>query len=71
LGEDGHKPVKHFWNQALTVLTTAATIFLLLIGFGKLMLPMESQPLWIPVGSIAIGLVLIPFWWKKATGKTS
>jgi hypothetical protein len=32
---------------------------------------MESQPLWIPVGSIAIGLVLIPFWWKKATGKTS
>jgi Na+/proline symporter len=71
LGEDGHKPVKHFWNQALTVLTTAATIFLLLIGFGKLILPMESQPLWIPVGSIAIGLVLIPFWWKKATGKTS
>lgn len=71
LGEDGNKPVKHFWNQALTVLTTAATIFLLLIGFGKLMLPMESQPLWIPVGSIAIGLVLIPFWWKKATGKTS
>ncbi|NOZ04569.1 MAG: Na+:solute symporter [FCB group bacterium] len=65
LGMDVQSPGREFRQGAYLVLTTAATIYLLLVGIGKLMLPDplgSSVAAWIYV---LLGLASIPLWWKK------
>lgn len=65
LGLDVQEPGREFSKGFYLVLTCAATIFLLLVGIGKLLLPN-------PIGSpftawiyVILGLASIPLWWKK------
>mgnify|MGYP000336062046 FL=1 len=62
------KPLNDFIGEAKTTLLTALSLFLMLIGAGKLLIrpPTESSfLLWL---CIALSLFLIRFWWKNAIG---
>ena len=66
--EDPRKPLNDFIGEAKTTLLTALSLFLMLIGAGKLLIrpPTESSfLLWL---CIALSLFLIRFWWKNAIG---
>ena len=66
--EDPRKPLNDFIGEAKTTLLTASSLFLMLIGAGKLLIrpPTESSfLLWL---CIALSLFLIRFWWKNAIG---
>tara|TARA_B100000315_G_scaffold72003_1_gene65634 strand:+ start:1921 stop:3792 length:1872 start_codon:yes stop_codon:yes gene_type:complete len=65
LGFDAGQPGQAFRDGAYLVITVAATIFLLLVGVGKLMLPgpgSSSLSAWFMV---LLGLAAISLWWKK------
>jgi Na+/proline symporter len=65
LGLDERRPGRALREGAYLVMTTATTIFLLLVGIGKLMLPApQSSPLiaWV---YLFLGLASILLWWKK------
>ena len=65
---DPRKPLNDFIGEAKTTLLTALSLFLMLIGAGKLLIrpPTESSfLLWL---CIALSLFLIRFWWKNAIG---
>lgn len=65
LGLDIQEPGREFSKGVYLVLTCATTIFLLLVGIGKLLLP---NPLGSPFTAwiyVILGLASIPLWWKK------
>lgn len=51
------------------VITTGATVFLLLVGIGKLILSDPTESLIIPWITLLLGLTNIGLWWKKIFGK--
>ncbi len=68
LGEDGNLPLKKLIQELKTTFLTSLSLFLLLIGVGKLMVrPPDQSILWVFI-YIGLGLALIPTWWKKAVG---
>lgn len=58
-------PLKQFKQGAYLVLTTALTIFLLLVGIGKLIVPAPSSSSLFALALIVLGLVSIKLWWGK------
>jgi len=71
LGVDPKQSVKELREGIYLVVTTGATIFLLLIGLGKLLLPAptgSSTTTWI---TIIAGLASIVLWWKKVFVKSN
>ncbi|NHZ85062.1 MAG: sodium transporter, partial [Planctomycetia bacterium] len=65
LGINAQHPGKTFREGAYLVLTTATTIYLLLVGIGKLLL---SDPLDSPLTAwilIILGLLSVRLWWKR------
>lgn len=70
LGLDEQSPGKALREGTYLVLVTAATIFLLLVGIGKLLLPApQSSPFtgWL---YLLLGLVSITLWWGKVMIRT-
>ena len=64
-GIDPEESKREFWEGSYLVITCGLSVFLLLTGIGKLILPaLDSSPLY-PWGLIAGGLAIIPLWWKK------
>ena len=64
-GDDPERPAKALRRGAWLVLTTAASLYLLLIGITKALLPPpDSSALtgWI---FIALGLAAVPLWWRS------
>ncbi|MFQ6675080.1 MAG: sodium:solute symporter family protein [Fidelibacterota bacterium] len=67
LGHDPGRPARVFRRGVYLVLSTAATVFLLLIGVGKLLFPDPSGsglPAW---PFLVAGVATIGLWWKKVT----
>lgn len=65
-GIPAEQPVDQLKNGVFLVLTTALTIFLLLIGFGKLIIPDPSRSVYLAPVLIVAGFVSMKIWWKKA-----
>lgn len=69
--EAGHHPAaprRALWRQLRTVVATALSLFLLLLGFGRLMIsPPSASALWTWI-FIATGLALVPLWWRALRG---
>ncbi|OQX83874.1 hypothetical protein B6D60_09945, partial [candidate division KSB1 bacterium 4484_87] len=71
VGADPKQSVREFREGIYLVLTTGATVFLLLIGIGKLLLPSPKESSFIPWSILLVGLASIGLWWKKIFGKTA
>ena len=66
--EDPRKPLNDFIGEAKTTLLTASSLFLMLIGAGKLLIRPPTESSFLPWLCIALSLFLIRFWWKNAIG---
>lgn len=65
LGVEAHLPIKAFKEGAYLTITTSLSVYLLLVGVGKLILPNPSSAItysWIYLG---LGLLSVPLWWRK------
>lgn len=63
-GRNASRPIKALKRGAYLTVTTSLSVYLLLVGFGKLILPNPSSPVtwsWI---YIVLGIASIPLWWK-------
>lgn len=65
LGLDQELPSRTLKEGAYLVLSTAATIYLLLVGIGKLMLPAPDTSILPALTYIGLGIASIALWWKK------
>ena len=63
-GDEPERPAKALRRGAWLVLTTAASLYMLLIGFTKLMLPPPDSWLVTPWIFIALGVAIVPLWWR-------
>ena len=67
LGESPEQPIKDLFVELKTTILASLTLFLTLVGVGKLLIrpPFESSvQAWI---ALAVAAALVPFWWKQAT----
>jgi Na+/proline symporter len=64
VGDDPASSPRAFWNAAWLVATSAATIYLLLIGMTRLLMPLpEGTRLWGWL-YVLLGLGTVPLWWR-------
>jgi solute:Na+ symporter, SSS family len=63
LGLDPAAPVRRLARALAMTGLTAASLFVLLVGVGQLLLRQPGRPPFLPLAMIAIGLVLVPAWW--------
>ena len=63
-GDDASLPIRKLQSSLKQTIITAISLFTLLVGFGKLMFRPSSESIWLTLLLIAIGLALIPFWYK-------
>ena len=63
-GDNPHMPLQRFFRELKSTILCAGSLFLTLIGFGKLLVhSVNESSLW---AWIALGLaaMLVPFWWR-------
>lgn len=65
VGDDPATPGRNLRQGAFLVLSTALTIFLLLIGVIRTALPLPGHPPWLGWLSVAAGLATVPLWWRR------
>ena len=65
---DPRKPLNDFIKEMRTTILTALSLFLMLIGTGKLLVRPPTESSFFPWLCITLALVLIRFWWKNAIG---
>ncbi len=75
-GEDSNKPVKKFANGVKLTLFASLSLFLMLIGVGKVLIHLPGESMIMPWLFIILSIALTPLWWKgvtekEAVGKTS
>ncbi len=69
-GEDPAAPARALLRSLLAVILSSATLFSLLVGGGILLVQApEGKELLLPLGLLAAGLALVPFWWKLGMGR--
>lgn len=62
-------PIKSFKEGVYLTITTSLTVYLMLIGFAKLILPKPGDSIIYPITFIIAGFLTIPLWWRKLTEK--
>jgi hypothetical protein len=65
LGLDQELPTRTLKEGAYLVIATASTIYLLLVGIGKLMLPAPDTSILPALIYIVLGIASVALWWKK------
>lgn len=64
-GLDPQRPLKAFKNEVYLTLTTSLSLYLFLVGFGKLILPNPQSSVAYAWIYIILGIGSLPLWWKK------
>ncbi len=64
-GDEPGRPARALRRGAWLVASTAASLYLLLIGFTKLLLPPPDSWLLAPWLYIALGVAIVPLWWRR------
>lgn len=64
-GMDGRNPITYFKSALYMTATTSLTVYLLLVGFGKLILPNPEGSVVFPWVIIILGLASISLWWRR------
>ncbi|OPX32578.1 sodium transporter [candidate division KSB1 bacterium 4484_188] len=68
-GDESSVPVKKLFKEIKVTFFAAASLFLMLIGVGKLLIPAPGiSKLWAIVYLI-IALILVPLWWREAVSE--
>ncbi len=62
---DSSRPLKEFYRGAYLTITISLSIYLLLIGLGKILFPIYSSTIVISIIYIATGLLSLTLWWRK------
>jgi hypothetical protein len=65
LKQETRYPVKAFKQAAYLTVTTSLSLYLLLVGFGKLILPNPASPIAYSWIYIIAGVASIALWWRK------
>jgi Na+/proline symporter len=63
-GASGQAPVRRLGRTLVTTAASAASLFLVLVGLGKLLLGLDARALWVGVGLLALAALLTPLWWR-------
>jgi hypothetical protein len=64
-GDRPRAPIAALWRRLRALLVTALSLFLLLLGIGRLMIsPPDTSLIW-TWAYILAGLALIPLWWRE------
>jgi Na+/proline symporter len=69
IGEDPGIPKRRLARGLRTTVLTALSLFLALVGIGKILVPDPGQSSLLPYLSLVAAVALIPFWWRDAVGK--
>ena len=65
-GDDPRVPIKNLTKEVKAIFLTAVSLFLMLIGVGKLLIPSPGQSILVPLAYIIVAILFIPLWWGKA-----
>ena len=65
-GDDPRVPIKNLIKEVKAIFLTAVSLFLMLIGVGKLLIPSPGQSILVPLAYIIVAILFIPLWWGKA-----
>jgi SSS family solute:Na+ symporter len=65
MGREASRPIQYFKDAAYLTVTTSLSVYLLLVGFGKLILPNPCSSIMYSWIYIAVGLMIVPLWWRK------
>ena len=71
VGDDPKRPGRELQNELITTALTGISLFAVLYGIARLLLPHPDVPTWIPILVLSLGTALVPFWWKRAATNTS
>ncbi len=66
VGDDPKSSVQELIKGAKSTIFTSLSLFLLLVGSGKLLIRLPDQSIVWPFVCLILGLSLIPLWWKSA-----
>ncbi|MEJ2048236.1 MAG: Na+:solute symporter [Calditrichota bacterium] len=64
-GVDSNRSIESFKRGAYLTVTTSLSVYLLLVGFGKLIFPNPESPIAYAWIYIILGIASIALWWKK------
>ena len=64
-GDTPADPTRRLLSGLRSTVLTALSLFLALIGFGKLVVPSPGQPWFLPWLSLAVSAALLPLWWRN------
>ena len=67
--DDSKVPVKKLFKEIKITFFAAASLFLMLIGVGKLLIPTPDASKLLPLLYLAVAAALIPLWWREATSE--
>lgn len=65
LGLNPGRSIGAFKNGAYLTVTTSISVYLLLVGFGKLILPNPESSITYAWIYLILGIASLPLWWKK------
>ncbi|TVQ77916.1 MAG: sodium transporter, partial [Bradymonadales bacterium] len=65
LGESGAHPLRKLLSSLKTTALCIGSVFSVLMGCSKLMLPVPGEPIWLALSLLAFGAGLTYFWWPK------
>lgn len=63
-GDRPNAPLQALWRRVRSMLLTGASLFLLLLGVGRLMVSPPGTSMIVTWAYIIVALILIPFWWR-------
>jgi solute:Na+ symporter, SSS family len=66
VGGNPREPLAKLWNEIKAIFLTAFSLFMMLIGMGKLIIPAPDQWVFTPWLLITAALAAVPLWWRKA-----
>ena len=69
VGADRGEPVRRLGRGLRTTVLTALSLFLALVGIGKILVPAPGQSGLLPYLSLIAAVALVPFWWRDAVGR--
>ncbi len=65
LKANNRHPIEAFKSGAYLTITTSISVYLFLVGFGKLILPNPDSAVAYSWIYIILGFASLPLWWKK------
>jgi solute:Na+ symporter, SSS family len=64
-GDDARGPIVALGHRVYAVALTATSLFLVLVGAGRLLIAPPDASVLLSVGLLAGGLALVPAWWRE------